>query len=150
MVDKIKRRVHTSGKKWHTYFKEILWAYRFTRRGPTGEIPFSMSYGIDPISPMEINIPTLRVAKTDIITNDQRLLDHNVFLNEWRDNALLRLEACARCITQHYNKRLKPREFHPGDYVLPKSGKLGIHNSEEVAWRCICNWNDQRRTEKHS
>jgi len=125
IVEEIKKRMFPGRKNWNIEFEDILWAYRTTRREPTGQTPFFMVYGTDPISPIEIQIPTIRVAKADIATNDQNLVDHGIFLDEWRSRALMRLEACARKIARHYNKKVRPRDFEIGDLVLRRSIKKG-------------------------
>jgi len=41
----------------------VLWAYRTTKRVPTGEIPFSLVYGTEAIILVDISMPTLRVEE---------------------------------------------------------------------------------------
>ena len=40
----------------------MLWAYRMTVRIPTKATPFSLVYGCEAVLPIEIQIPSLRVA----------------------------------------------------------------------------------------
>ena len=40
----------------------VLWAYRTTKRIPTGETPFSLAYGTKAIIPVDICMPTLRTG----------------------------------------------------------------------------------------
>ena len=42
----------------------VLWAYRMTAFRPTGIYPFALTYGMEVIVPMEIDMPTLQ---TDLL-----------------------------------------------------------------------------------
>lgn len=95
-VEVIKKRVFPNGNKWLSEFEDILLAYKTTRKEQIGQSLLFMVYGLDPILPIEFRIPTLRVAKADVTTSDWNILDHNIFLDEWRNKGLMRLEACTR------------------------------------------------------
>jgi len=45
--------------KWAEKHPKVLWAYKATKRVPTGKIPFSLAYGTEAIIPVDISIPTL-------------------------------------------------------------------------------------------
>ena len=49
-----------------------LWAYRTTVRTPTKATPFSLVYGCEAILPLEIQIPSLRVALTTEMINEEK------------------------------------------------------------------------------
>lgn len=53
-----------SGNKrdWHDRLPEALWAYRTRVRGASHATPFSLVYGCEAVLPLEIQIPSLRVA----------------------------------------------------------------------------------------
>lgn len=72
IVEEMKKMVTKSGHNWYSDFSDILWAYRTTRRQPTGETPFFMTYGVEAATPTEILILTLRVSQADHTINDQR------------------------------------------------------------------------------
>jgi len=48
----------------------VLWAYKTTKRVPTGEIPFSLAYGTEAIIPVNVSMPTLHVEGVDRDQND--------------------------------------------------------------------------------
>ncbi|KAL0445601.1 UNVERIFIED_CONTAM: Gag-Pol polyprotein [Sesamum latifolium] len=58
LVQEIKRRLEQVGGNWAEELTSILWAYRTTPRGPTGESPFSLVYGTEAIIPVELGIPS--------------------------------------------------------------------------------------------
>ena len=47
-------------------------AYRTTVRTPTKATPFSLVYGCEAVLPLEIQIPSLRVALTTEMTNEKK------------------------------------------------------------------------------
>ena len=50
-------------RDWHRLLSETLWAYRTSKRCATGVSPYSLVYGHDVVLPMEVVVPSLRVAK---------------------------------------------------------------------------------------
>lgn len=123
IVQGIQKRAF-SRKKWFTDFEDILWACRTTQRESTGQSSF-MVYKLDPLNSIEVKIPTLRVVKVDVFKNDQKMLDYSVFLYEWKNKALMRLEECAWKIARHYNKHVIPEESEVEDIVLKRAFKEG-------------------------
>ncbi|CAL9024107.1 unnamed protein product [Prunus brigantina] len=47
---------------WSVHLPDALWAYRTSARSATGFSPYSLVYGSDAISPVQITIPTARIA----------------------------------------------------------------------------------------
>lgn len=50
---------------------EALWAYRTTHRTATGSTPYALVYGSEAVLPLEIEVPSLRVAIQDEITEEE-------------------------------------------------------------------------------
>ncbi|KAL0416105.1 UNVERIFIED_CONTAM: Pro-Pol polyprotein [Sesamum latifolium] len=61
LVQGIKRRLERVGGNWTEELTSVLWAYRTTPRGSTGESPFSLVYGTEVIIPAELGMPSHRV-----------------------------------------------------------------------------------------
>ncbi|KAL0443888.1 UNVERIFIED_CONTAM: hypothetical protein Slati_2111500 [Sesamum latifolium] len=61
LIQGIKRRLERVGENWAEELTSVLWAYRTTPRGSTGESPFSLVYGTEAIIPAELGIPSHRV-----------------------------------------------------------------------------------------
>ena len=72
---------HEYGGKWSAHLTNVLWAYRSSLKTATRFSPFSLIYGTEAISPVELVIPTLRVVlegiqeDTDSTINKGRLVD---------------------------------------------------------------------------
>ncbi|CAL9025930.1 unnamed protein product, partial [Prunus brigantina] len=66
---------------WSVHQSDALWAYRTSPRSATGFSPYSLVYGSEAISPVEITIPTARIAAVNDLEwdaktcADWRLLD---------------------------------------------------------------------------
>ncbi|XP_077215762.1 uncharacterized protein LOC143850388 [Tasmannia lanceolata] len=46
------------GTSWAEEVLNVLWAYRTTPRTATGESPFSLTFGVEAVIPIEIGIPS--------------------------------------------------------------------------------------------
>ncbi len=64
MVEKNKRN-------WDEKLFEALWAYRTTHRTPTRATPYSLVFGIKAVLPVEVQIPSLRVAIQESLTEEE-------------------------------------------------------------------------------
>ncbi|CAL9011859.1 unnamed protein product [Prunus brigantina] len=108
---------------WSVHLPDALWAYRTSSRSATGFSPYSLVYGSDAISPVEITIPTARVSAVNDLEwdtkscSDWRLLDLEA-LDEKRADAERRAALYHKTVTQAYNRTVKPRSFKQGDLVL--------------------------------
>jgi hypothetical protein len=136
LLDGIKKRLADKKGKWVDELPTVLWAYRTTPRRPTGETPFSLAYGLEAIIPLEVGLPTIRTEIFQEAQNDEALRLNLDFIEERREAALIRLAAYQRQLAKDYNKRVKPREFTVGDWVLRRvvkhtavasHGKLGAN-----------------------
>ena len=74
----LKKVVNRSKKDWHDRIGEALWAYRTTFRTMTQVTPYSLVYGVEVVLPLECQIPSLRIAIQEGLSNE--------------DNVRLRLE----------------------------------------------------------
>ena len=59
IVDSLYKSLDKAKGKWVEKLPKVLWAYRITKRIPTSETPFSMSYGTETIIPVNISMSTL-------------------------------------------------------------------------------------------
>ncbi|KAL0401760.1 UNVERIFIED_CONTAM: Gag-Pol polyprotein [Sesamum latifolium] len=73
LVQGIKRRLERVGENWVEELTSVLWAYRTTPRGSTGESPFSLVYGTEVIIPAELGIPSHRVMNFSEKCNESLL-----------------------------------------------------------------------------
>ncbi|CAL9012951.1 unnamed protein product, partial [Prunus brigantina] len=108
---------------WSVHLPDALWAYRTSPRSATGFSPYSLMYGSEAISPVEITIPTARVVAVNDLEwdaktcSDWRLLDLEA-ADEKRMEAERRMALYHKTVAQAYNRTVKPQAFKQGDLVL--------------------------------
>ena len=69
--------------------QHVLWTYRTTPHRSIGETPFSMTYGVEAVIPLETKFPTLRTSSFTPSNND-RLLEKSLdLIEERRENAMV-------------------------------------------------------------
>ena len=54
LLSALKKRLDDAKGNWSEELPSVLWAYRTTIRGPTGETPFSLTYGTEAVIPVEL------------------------------------------------------------------------------------------------
>ncbi|XP_019160960.1 PREDICTED: uncharacterized protein LOC109157567 [Ipomoea nil] len=68
----LKEKVVSKSKRdWHDRMEEALWAYRTTYRTPTQSTPYSLVYGVEAVLPLERQIPSLRLAIQEGLTDEE-------------------------------------------------------------------------------
>ena len=84
----------------------VLWAHRTTPKEATGETPFSLVFGTEAVIPAEVGLPSYRVNNFTEQENDIALLENLDFLEEKRDQALIRSAAQKKMVAKYYNTRV--------------------------------------------
>ena len=93
-----------------------------------------MTYGNEVVVPVEVRLTTLRTSTYDDQQNEEQLRLNLDLIDEVRETAEARMKRYQEKMTQHYNLKVKPRQFSIGDLVLqkvtlatkdPSQGKLG-------------------------
>ena len=115
----LKKRLHSPRGIWVDELLGVLSAYSKTSRKPIGVSQFTLIYGIEAITPIEIGMPTLRIevprmANTEAISKDLDMAD------ELREAATIRIASYQPRMANLYNKHVKSRAFGVEDLVLRK------------------------------
>jgi hypothetical protein len=130
----LKKKLGKKKGAWAEYVPEVLWAYRTTTRTPTGATPFSLTYGSEAIIPAEVGSPSFRVSHYNLGLNDEGIKLNLDLLQERRDEVQVTWAAYQDRAARYFNKKVSPRKFQLGDWVLrkvspitkdPIEGKLG-------------------------
>ncbi|KAL0434028.1 UNVERIFIED_CONTAM: hypothetical protein Slati_2737100 [Sesamum latifolium] len=117
----LKKVIAWSKRDWHERIGEALWAYRTTVRMPTRSTPYELVYGVEAVLPLEQQIPSLRIAIQEGITEEENArlrLEELEALDEKRLEAQQRLECYQARLSKAFNKKVHPRSFQVGDLVL--------------------------------
>ncbi|KAK4388594.1 hypothetical protein Sango_2466000 [Sesamum angolense] len=117
----LKKVVANSKHDWHERIGEALWAYKTTVKTPTQVTPYALVYGVEAVLPLEQQIPSLRIAIQEGLTeekNAQIRLEELEALDEKRLEAQQRLECYQARLSRAFNKKVRLRSFQVGDLVL--------------------------------
>lgn len=74
LVQLIKKLLANNKREWHEKLAEALWAYRTTYRTATQSTPYALAFvGVRSftVAPLEIELPSLRVALSYKFTKDE-------------------------------------------------------------------------------
>ena len=121
---------------WLEELPSILWAYKTTAGTPTGETPFRLAYGSEPVIPAEVGLTSYRVGNHDERNNDKTIHLQLDLLDEVKATAKQRLTCYQDLMAKHYNSQVRHRDLKVGDFILrkvmgtardPIQGKLGLN-----------------------
>ena len=92
----------------------VLWSYRTTSQKLIGVSSFTLTYGMEAIILIEIEMPTLRTevpgtTNVEAISKDQDMAD------KLREAAAIRIASYQQRMSNLYNKHIKSRAFQTGD-----------------------------------
>ena len=68
LIGILEKMLEDNPRDWPKILSETLWAYRTSKREATGTSPFALTYGHDAILPVEVSVPSLRVARQNRLT----------------------------------------------------------------------------------
>ena len=116
----LKKRLDEAKGRWVEELPHVLWTYRTTPRRSTGETPFSMTYGVEAVIPLESGFPTTRTSSFNPKDNEENLARGLDLIDEKRENAMVQLAHYQQKLKQGYDAHVKTRPLVLGDLVLHK------------------------------
>ena len=122
----LRKTVHDNKRDWDTKLDAALWAYRTTFKVTTKQTPFALVYGVEAILPIEIEIPSLRIAIDDRWPVSKSIYDRVLMLeglDETRRLSAQHIETAQRRKKAAFDKSHKPRTLTPGTMVMLQDGK---------------------------
>ncbi|CAM8911138.1 unnamed protein product [Rhodiola kirilowii] len=117
----LRKVVGKSKRDWHEKIGEALWAYRTTYKTPTQATPYALVYGVEAVLPLELQIPSMRIAIQEGLSsdeNDKLRLAELEALDEKRLQAQQSLQCYQARLSRAFNKKVRPLSFQKGDLVL--------------------------------
>ncbi|GKV40818.1 hypothetical protein SLEP1_g48419 [Rubroshorea leprosula] len=133
----LKTRVLATHSNWVDELNRVLWSCRTTPSSTTGETPFSLANGAEAVIPVEVELPSDRVARHNDLSNEQLLRENLDLIEEVREMSRIRNMAHQSRVARFYNKRVQARQFQVGDLVLRKAG---INNAYAHMGKLAPNW----------
>jgi hypothetical protein len=107
------------------------------QKNPYGDTPFGLAFGSEAVIPVETELTSLRVQKYDPELNDEGLKLSLDLLEERRDQAETVMASYRQKAAQYFNRRVKPRKFKIGDWVLRK---VTLATKEHTDGKLAPNW----------
>ena len=117
----LKRTIVKNKREWYLKLPEALWAYRTLQKTATCATPYSLVFGAEAVLPLEVHLPSLRVAIHADLTIDQHAkarLEELDSLDEKRLAAKQRIELYQARMAEAYNRTVRHKAYQPGDLVL--------------------------------
>ncbi|XP_065036645.1 uncharacterized protein LOC135672121 [Musa acuminata AAA Group] len=124
IVDGLKKRVSAARSAWIDELPSVLWALRTTPKTPTGESPYSLTFGTEAVLPSEVVVPTPRTAGYSEEASGEGLRSNLDLLEERRASAHQKALSYKRAVARVYNRRVRPRSITIEDLVLRKIENL--------------------------
>ena len=116
---------HGNKRTWEEKKHEALWAYRTVYKMPTGCSPFYLVYGAEAVIPIEVELPSYRVAihygleVSDGVKLEGRL-EELANLEGERLEVYKKLQVYQVRMTKAFDKLVRERTFKKGDLVMVK------------------------------
>ncbi|XP_028107733.1 uncharacterized protein K02A2.6-like [Camellia sinensis] len=135
IINGVKKQLEHAKGKWVEELPHMLWSYRTTTaRHSTRGTPYSLTYEMEAIIPLEVGLQTLRSELFESKSNEKAIAQALDMAESRRKAALIRLVAYQQQLIKSFNQKVFPRQFTPGELVLRKvmnhkrvrgEGKLG-------------------------
>lgn len=120
IISWIKKNMWQKPKNWHKTLDQVLWAFRTSVKEAKTTTPFRLTYGQDPVLPVEIYLQLTRIQRQHEIRCEDYwslMLDELVDLDEERLKVLNALFLQKERVVKAYNKKVKAKAFSVVDMV---------------------------------
>ncbi|KAJ3684300.1 hypothetical protein LUZ61_013464 [Rhynchospora tenuis] len=125
ILEGLKKKIEGTKNTWPEYLSEVVWAYNTTPRSATKRSPYALVYGMEAVIPMEIVHPTLRTISYSTQRNAERRIEEIEMIHELREEASARQTEYQRKMRKVFDKKVAPRHYQPGDWVLRRAAAVG-------------------------
>ena len=102
----LKKRLDDVKGRWVEELPHVLWTYRTTPRRSIGETPFSMTYGVETVIPLETGFPTLKTSSFHPSSNDGLLEKSLDLIEERREKVMVQLAYYHHKLKQGYDAKV--------------------------------------------
>ncbi|XP_070002447.1 uncharacterized protein [Nicotiana sylvestris] len=138
-IKKILRKMVENHKQWHEKITFTLLGYCTMVRTSTGATPYMLIYGTEAVILAEVEILSLRVIH-EVELSDAKWIKSSceqLSLNDGkRMNSVYHDQLYQNRMSRAFNKRVKPRQFAPGQLVQKKI----LPHQDEAKGKCFPNW----------
>ncbi|XP_073133397.1 uncharacterized protein [Henckelia pumila] len=121
------------GKDWVEEIPSVMWSYRTTPHTAMKESHFSLVYGSEAILPVDIGQPLARVMAYEGTEEGVRAQELDL-IEERRERAARRMEVYRARVMRAYSRKVKPREFQEGEFLLKMVNPAGEMGKLDARW----------------
>ncbi|XP_070018289.1 uncharacterized protein [Nicotiana sylvestris] len=110
-------------KQWNEKLPFALLGYRTTVCISTGATPYMLVYGTEAVIPAEVEISSLRIIHETELSDAEWIrsrYEQLALIDGKRVNAVCHGQFYQTRMSRAFNKKVKPRQFAPGQLVLKK------------------------------
>ncbi|XP_070017525.1 uncharacterized protein [Nicotiana sylvestris] len=128
-------------KQWHENLPLSLFGYCTTVCTSIGETPYMLVYSTDAVIPVEVEIPSLRIIQEAELSDAEWIkssYEQLALIDGNRMNAVCHDQHYQNRMSRSFNKRVKPRQFAPGQLVIKKI----FPHQDEAKKKFPPNWQD--------
>ena len=114
LIKILKKSLSKNKREWDDKMIEALWAYRTTYKTATKATPYSLVFGVEAILPLEVELPSLRVAVQNELTteeNERIRLEELEALDEVRLQAQQNLELYKARMTRAHDQSVLAERY---------------------------------------
>ena len=150
-LERIIRKMAERGRDWPEKLPLALWGYRTSIRTATGQTPYSLTYGMEAVLPIELEIPSLRVMLENEVNEIdwiQNRYNELALLDERRLKAMEHIRAYQKRMARAFDKKVKPRDIKVGDLVSESEASESVQSVGKVGTyvdRSLCSEEDLLR-----
>ncbi|XP_075515859.1 uncharacterized protein LOC142550667 [Primulina tabacum] len=124
-------------RDWPRLLSETLWTYMTSKWAATGVSPFALTFGHDAVLPLEIMVPSMRVARQNELSSEyysEAIIMELKEVDELRIQAYNVLLLQKQKVAKIYNKRINKKIFQERDIVWKTILPLGTKNRDLGKW----------------
>lgn len=106
---------------WDQKLPAAIWAYRTAEKITTRRTPYYLTYGMNPILPIEFEVPTYRILCEERLSEEESelfRLEHLLKIEEDREQALEDTRVIQAKRKEKHDKKICKVELKEGDFAL--------------------------------